>query len=188
MSLTDFLRDKRKYVREPYRLRVHLAYLLLLLFAWTAKPQPPDFRVGTALIGLGVLVRAWASGIVVKDEELAVEGPYSLCRNPLYVGNMLIGYGFCFANAQLWSFAVLTLYFLLIYPFTLRKEERKLEEFFGQDYHRYREEVRRFIPRLTPYRTLAGWKPYQYFVDNMDWLNEGAVLLIWLYVLSRYLG
>ncbi len=187
MNPSDFLRDKLKYIREPYRLRVHLAYVLLVVFAWAAEPGPTGFWSGTVLVGLGVLIRAWASGIVKKDEELAVEGPYSLCRNPLYVGNFSIGYGFCFINGNVWSFVALTLYFLLIYPFTVRKEERKLEEFFGREFDRYRREVRRFIPRLSPYRSLGGWSPYQYFVDNMDWLNEGAVLLIWLYTFSLYL-
>lgn len=180
--MIEFIKSKKKYLKEPWRLRVHLAYLLMILIAVSATPIYVYFVAGTAMIGAGILIRAWASGIVKKDKELAVEGPYSLCRNPLYVGNFLIGYGMCVLNTQWWSFVVLTLYFILIYPFTIRKETKKLADFFGEEFEQYREEVPLFIPRLTPYKTIRGWSAHQYFVDNKDFLNEGAVLLCWAIV------
>lgn len=180
--MLEFIKSKKKYLKEPWRLRVHIAYLLMILIAVDATPLYPYFAVGTAMIVVGILIRAWASGIVKKDEELAVEGPYSLCRNPLYVGNFLIGYGMCVLNTQWWSFAVLTAYFLLIYPFTIRKETRKLSNFFGDEFETYRREVPLFFPRLTPYETIGGWSPRQYFVDNKDFLNESAVVICWAIV------
>lgn len=186
--MASFLRDKMKYVREPYRLRVHVGYGLLIWFTATALPTLPWFYVGSGAIVLGLLIRAWASGIVKKDQELATEGPYSLCRDPLYVGNFLIGYGFTAVHGQLWSVAVLTLYFLLFYPPTLRKESRKMQDFFGEEFERYRREVPRFVPRLTPYKTLSGWSFHQYFRENKDYLNESAVLICWLYTLYVFLG
>ncbi len=186
--MMSYLRDKAKYLREPYRLRVHVGYGLLLWFTATARPRPTPFLVGSGMIVLGILIRAWASGIVQKDEQLATEGPYSLCRDPLYVGNFLIGFGFTAVNGQLWSAGVLVLYLLLFYPPTLRKETRKMREFFGEAFEQYRREVPRFWPRLTPYRTLGGWSFRQYFLENKDYVNEGAVLLCWLYTVYLYLG
>ncbi|MFB6355642.1 MAG: isoprenylcysteine carboxylmethyltransferase family protein [bacterium] len=185
--MKDFLRDKTKYIKEPWRLRVHLAYVLVIIFSLTALPRSPFFEIGTVAIFLGVIVRAWASGIVKKDESLAAEGPYSLCRNPLYVGNFLIGYGFCLLNGHWWSYLVITVYFVSIYPFTVRKETRKLQDLFGEEFEQYRQEVPLFLPRLTPYKTLSGWSIHQYFVDNKDYLNEGAVLLFWCYCLYVWL-
>jgi protein-S-isoprenylcysteine O-methyltransferase Ste14 len=179
--MIDYLKKKKKYLKEPWRLRVNLAYFLMIVFAVSARPIEPYFWIGTAMVAAGVIIRAWASGIIKKDDELATEGPYSLCRNPLYVGNFLIGYGICAINTHWWNFGLLTAYFLLIYPFTIRKEERKLNRLFQEDFAAYKEKVRRFIPRLTPYKTLFGWSPYQYFVDNMDFLNEGAVIILWAY-------
>ncbi len=186
MSVIDYLKDKWKYIEEPWRIRVHMAYFLLIVFAFSARPAAPYFWVGTAMVWAGVLIRAWAAGIIKKDNELAVEGPYSLCRNPLYVGNFLIGYGICVINSHWWSFALLTVYFLLIYPFTIKKEERKLSQFFGDTFARYKQQVRRFIPRLTPYKTVGGWSIRQYLIDNKDFLNEGAVLVLWAWTLYLF--
>lgn len=188
MSIYEFIADKKKYVEEPWRLRVHLAYLLIILFAFSAEPATPWFTAGSVMLIFGVLIRAWASGIIKKDDELATGGPYSLCRNPLYVGNFLIGYGFCFINGNPLSFVALTGYFLLIYPFTIRKEERKLARIFSEEFEEYRKKVNRFWPRLSPYTSIRGWKPYQYFVDNKDFLNEGAVLLLWFYTAYLFLN
>ncbi|MFP4686591.1 MAG: methyltransferase family protein [bacterium] len=186
--MLNYLKKKKKYLKEPWRLRVIMAYFLLIVFAFSAGPVYPYFWIGTAMIAGGILIRAWASGIIKKDNELATEGPYSLCRNPLYVGNFLIGYGICAINGHWWSFGLLTAYFLLIYPFTIRKEERKLSKYFKAEFTDYKRNVRLFIPRLKPYKTLAGWSPYQYFVDNKDFLNEGAVILLWLYTLHIFLN
>ncbi len=185
--MKQFLMEKTKYIREPWRLRVHLAYLLLIIFSLTADPQGNFFWIGSGLIIIGLLIRAWASGIIKKDDELATDGPYSLCRNPLYVGNFMIGYGFSFINGHPASFIAITVYFLIIYPFTLRKEETKLEKFFGDDFIAYRSQVRRFIPRLTPYTKLGGWSLHQYLVDNKDFLNETAVLLLWFWTIWQFL-
>lgn len=183
----EFLRDKMKYIREPVRLRVHLGYLLMIVITLTSTPVNPLFEIGTALIFTGVIIRAWASGIVKKDEELATEGPYSLCRNPLYVGNILIGFGFCFINTQLWSFLVLIVYLAIFYTLAIRKETRKMEDFFPEEFEDYREHVPMLIPRLTPYTTISGWSFEQYFSENMDFVNEGFVLLFWTYTLYKFL-
>jgi len=182
----EFFKDKKKYIREPWRLRVHLAYVLMILFAVTADPVLLSFWIGTGMIAAGITIRAWASGIVKKDEQLAVEGPYSLSRNPLYVGNFLIGYGMCFLNGGYWAFGVITVYFVSIYPFTIRKERRKLKQLFGDEFEEYREHVPLFIPRLTPYDTLRGWSLKQYLVENKDVLNEAAVVLCWCIVYYHF--
>lgn len=185
--MTEFWSDKVKYLREPWRLRVHLAYLLVILFSLFSNPSYPLLEIGAGMVVAGLLIRAWSSGIVKKDEELAVEGPYSLVRNPLYVGNFFIGYGFCFVQGAWWSFVLISVYFVLIYPFTIQKEEQKLSRYFPDEYEDYCRNVGRFIPRITPYSRLGGWKPNQYFVANKDWLNEGFALLFLLFPLYNYL-
>ncbi len=184
--MKEFFRDKKKYLKEPWRVRVHVAYLLVLIFALSARPETYKFYLGSGLIWLGILIRAWASGIIKKDNALATDGPYSLCRNPLYVGNFAIGYGFCFINGNPITYVLITAYFLLIYPFTIQKEERKLARLFPDEFAFYKNKVHRFLPRFTPYSTLKGWSAHQYFIDNMDFLNEGAVLIFWAYTSYLY--
>jgi len=179
--LIDFLKDKVKYLKEPYRLRVHIGYILIITFALTARPSFNRLIVGSIGIFFAVFIRAWASGIVMKNEELAVEGPYSLCRNPLYVGNILIGYSFAVIQGSLWSVGVVTLYLLLFYPYTIKREADRMRDLFGEEYEDYGEQVPVLIPRLTPYETLSGWNFKQYFFENKDFVNESLVLIFWGY-------
>jgi len=144
--------------------------------------------IGSAGVLLGLVIRAWASGIVKKDEELAVEGPYSLCRNPLYVGNILIGYSFTLIQGEWWSVTALTIYLLAFYPFTIRKEHRKMQDFFGDEFEKYRKEVPLLIPRLSPYKTLGGWSFEQYFIENKDIVNESLVVIFWAYTAYVFFG
>ena len=41
----------------------------------------------------GLAVRAWAAGVIKKDQELTTSGPYAFTRNPLYLGSLLLGSG-----------------------------------------------------------------------------------------------
>ncbi len=47
--------------------------------------------------GAGVWLRAYAAGYVRKNAELTFTGPYAYTRNPLYLGSMLIAFGFALA-------------------------------------------------------------------------------------------
>ncbi len=186
--MIDFFKDKTKYIKEPRRLRVHVGYILAIAFALTANPARIRLYFGTVGILLGVLIRAWASGIVKKDESLAVEGPYSLCRNPLYVGNILIGYAFVTIQGEPWSLITLTAYLLIFYPVTIRYEENKMESLFGEEFHKYRREVPVLVPRLTPYTTLKGWSFKQYFLENKDIVNESFILILWGYTVFQFVS
>jgi hypothetical protein len=48
------------------------------------------------------LIRAWASGHIRKNQTLAVSGPYAYTRNPLYLGSLILGVGFCIASGVWW--------------------------------------------------------------------------------------
>ena len=34
---------------------------------------------------LGLAIRSWSAGFLIKDEKLTTDGPYALIRNPLYL-------------------------------------------------------------------------------------------------------
>ena len=76
--------------------------------------------------GLGL--RAYASGYVTKNTELTKTGPYAHTRNPLYLGSMLIAFGFAVAAHSWWTALALALLFALIYLPTIQSEEAFLRE------------------------------------------------------------
>jgi hypothetical protein len=104
----------------------------------------------------GLLVRAWASGHIRKNDALAVSGPYAYTRNPLYLGTFILGIGFTVAAAGSWLLfcllgSLFAALFLGIYLPVMRVEALTLATLFGKDYERYAAAVPLLFPRLTPY-------------------------------------
>jgi protein-S-isoprenylcysteine O-methyltransferase Ste14 len=140
------------------RWRVPLGFLIAPIFILLSKPRPWTLLVGGAIALAGLLLRAWASGHLRKNDALATTGPYAYTRNPLYLGSFLIGVGFTIAAGR-WELAVLfALLFLGIYVPVMRVESETLEQLFGHKYRRYAEVVPIFLPRLTRYHSAATAK------------------------------
>jgi len=139
------------------RWRVPLGFLCAALFILLARPRPLTLAVGGAVAVCGLLVRAWASGHIRKNDALAISGPYAYTRNPLYLGTFILGLGFTIAAAGDWWLLYIVLgsmfaaLFLGIYLPVMRVEASTLAKLFGDDYERYAAAVPLLFPRLTPY-------------------------------------
>lgn len=89
---------------------------------------------------------------VYPTERLVVTGAYRIVRNPMYVGvtSAILG------QALLFGHETLLLYGLgvaaMFHAFVLLYEEPTLRARYGAEYDRYRENVRRWIPRARPWR------------------------------------
>ena len=110
---------------------------------------------GDGFLLAGLAIRIWSILYVGgrKSHELVTTGPYSICRNPLYVGTFLlvIGVGLCFENLP-----VLLLTAVIILPVhvvVVRLEERHLASIFPEAYPAYMKRVPRFRPRLSTYES-----------------------------------
>jgi protein-S-isoprenylcysteine O-methyltransferase Ste14 len=136
------------------RIRVPLGFLAGALYLYELlrrAPHPAAMAWSLALVLPGVALRAYASGTVKKNSELAVTGPYAYTRNPLYLGSMLIAAGFALALLS-WPVAlVLAVIFAVIYVPVIASEERFLRAAFP-GFADYCRQVPRLIPRLTPAR------------------------------------
>ena len=95
---TGFARVLHNLVHRRRRYRQAVGIALAFLFTFAGTPEPLTLSCGAAVTGLGMLVRLWASGHVMKNEVLATTGPYGYVRHPLYVGNLLICIGLCLAS------------------------------------------------------------------------------------------
>lgn len=90
---------------------------------------------GLPLIILGTAFRLAACGTIRKKQTLATLGIYSLCRHPLYLGSILLGYGYCCLINDPKGFVLTTAYFVIFYPLTILWEELRIAEHYG-DVHR----------------------------------------------------
>ncbi len=134
------------------RWRVPLGFLCAALFILFARPRPILLLVGAAISLVGLLLRAWASGHLRKNDALAISGPYAHTRNPLYLGSFIMGLGFTLASGR-WPLAILFIaLFLGIYLPVMRVESATLSQLFGKSYEAYASAVPLFLPRVTAWR------------------------------------
>ncbi len=134
--------------RVARRIRVPLGFAFTAFFLWLARPTPAFLTASLALVVPGLWLRGYASGYVKKNAELTVTGPYAHTRNPLYLGSMLIAFGFALAARSIWVAIVLVVLFLVIYLPVIRSEEQYLRSTFPQ-FNAYAAHVPRLLPRFT---------------------------------------
>jgi len=135
------------------RWRVPLGFLCAALFILFARPRPITLAVGAPFSLLGLLIRAWGSGHLRKNDVLATSGPYAYTRNPLYLGSFIMGLGFIIASGRWWLGLIFVALFLGIYLPVMRVESATLAQLFGERFREYAGAVPVFLPRLTPYRS-----------------------------------
>lgn len=132
------------------------AVVLTLLFALVARPTLPLTLAGVPVALMGMLVRLYASGFIVKNQELATQGPYALVRHPLYTGNILLLIGFSIASGLWWCLAVALVFFGFYYPPAIEYEDRKLRRIFKSHWDAWAEHVPALVPALRNLSGMAG--------------------------------
>lgn len=137
--------------RVARRIRVPLGFVTALVFFVFARPSPALLTVSLLPVAAGLALRAYAAGFVRKNAELTCTGPYAYTRNPLYLGSMLIAFGFAVAAGRVWLGVLLIGLFLLIYWPVILGEESYLRGVFPA-FSAYAAAVPRLLPRLTPAR------------------------------------
>jgi protein-S-isoprenylcysteine O-methyltransferase Ste14 len=100
-----------------------------------------------ATIGLAYIVRG-GKNKQVYAENLVTEGMFDHCRNPLYLGNILMLLGVGILSNSLIYVAVFIPLFLFIYQAIVLAEENFLRNKFGEGFVKYCSKVNRWIPGL----------------------------------------
>ena len=141
-------RSRFEWGKIARRIRVPLGFVVAGLFLWLARPTWMSLSWSLWVVVPGVWLRGFASGYVKKNAELAVSGPYAHTRNPLYLGSMLIAFGFAGASRSVLIFLALAILFAVIYAPTIRSEEEYLLGHF-ENFSEYARQVPRLLPRIT---------------------------------------
>ncbi len=98
-------------------------------------------------IGLDYIKRGGKKKRVYAD-RLVVEGVYAHCRNPMYVGNVLVALGMLALVGQPWTLAVGGMFFVFAYVTIVRSEELYLTSRFGAEFEAYCARSPRWLPRV----------------------------------------
>jgi protein-S-isoprenylcysteine O-methyltransferase Ste14 len=159
-----------------------LAVVLVVLYAVTAAPLPALAAAGLAVAAAGVIVRLYASGFIVKNQELATDGPYRFVRHPLYTGNILLVVGFAVAGSRWWGLPVALFFFWFYYPTAIEYEDRKLHRIFGAAWEEWSARTPALMPRLGAVRPAgSGDRRWSLAVSNQ---RNGELVFVLLAVVS----
>jgi protein-S-isoprenylcysteine O-methyltransferase Ste14 len=167
--------------------RTKLSGFLGVLFLILAKPTSVSLLMGAFLIGTGEAIRIWSSGNIHKNERLTTDGPYSLTRNPLYVGSFLLGTGFVIAMNVFWLAVVFLAFFAIVYWFTVRWEEEKLKGLFPQEWMEYSRGVPRFFSLLRIPRYKKGEFHWSQVSRNKELMNASVVAAVYAILWAKAL-
>lgn len=148
------------------RLRIPLLRLVFILVIFVAVFVRPSWDVestiafvvediGYVFLLTGLIIRIWCTFYIGgrKTIELITTGPYSICRNPLYIGTfaLSIGIGLCFENLLILLLALVII--IPVHIIVIIMEETHLETVFGEQYRMYKQKVSRFWPNLANYNS-----------------------------------
>ena len=174
--------------RSLPRLEWAVSIVLAIAACWLSSPTSASVLLGVPLALAGLALRAWAAGHLRKNRQLAVSGPYSYVRNPLYIGSLLAGIGLgTSANNGFLIAGILAVFLFWFLPVVTEEEDHIRKILPG--YREYESRVRRFVPALSPrYESRIGFDAKLY-LNNREYsalLGFAAFMLIlWLKLAFR---
>jgi len=151
------LRELGKYFFK-YRSYVPLPFVIVMLIFM--KPTLLSILIGFAIALSGELIRIWSVGFAGSETRttsgvggtyLVTQGPYSIVRNPLYVGNILIYNGIGIMSLALFPYLQIfgVFFFTFQYYCIILAEEDFLSNKFKDVFAQYTNSVNRFIPWIN---------------------------------------
>lgn len=145
--------------------------LLIPLFVMMAPWWPENSLLhelmefgGHVFVAVGVLLRLLATVYIggQKNKTITAIGPFSVVRNPLYIGTFFAAIGLAMMTASVTVTIAVILAFCFYYSVVVRREETSLRARFGESYRAYMERVPRWLPapRLWTEPAEVTAKPY----------------------------
>ncbi len=140
-----------------------------------------------ATIGLAYIIRG-GKDKKVYAEDLVTTGIFAHCRNPLYVGNILMLAGVGILSNSLLYVVIMIPFFLFVYQAIVLAEENFLRNKFGEQFNNYCARVNRWFPNFKGIsNTFSGmhfnWRRYiaKEHTTTFIWLCGIVLLLLFYY-------
>jgi protein-S-isoprenylcysteine O-methyltransferase Ste14 len=138
--------------------------LVIGVFMWLTSRAAPSFDFGvpapaaiaivlgsagflTGILGVMTFRRAKTTVDPTKPRasSLVTWGVYAMSRNPMYLGGLVMLFGWAVFLSNALTFAFLPAYVLYINRFQIGPEERALASLFGAPYLAYQARARRWL-------------------------------------------
>ena len=136
-----------------------IAFVVVLALRWFWPMPIFDHSValwpGLALVLLGAGIAIWGRNVLqaagtnvnpsLPTTAIVTSGPFRFSRNPLYMALTLVYTGLTLAFNTWWGIVVLVPLLMLVHRGVVLREERYLEQKFGETYRQYCSKVRRYL-------------------------------------------
>ncbi|MGJ8649290.1 MAG: methyltransferase family protein [Opitutaceae bacterium] len=193
--------SKYEKLRKPLSRLLAIIFILLALLT-APKGNGNQFHeilefTGYSLLILAALGRIWCLIYISgrKDRELCTEGPYSLCRNPLYLFSFIGVIGFFAALQSISLCLIASSLYLVYYRGVIKSEEIRLQQLFGAPCLTYFQSTPRFFPKWQRPSTLQslivapriierGMREVVWFllaiilIDGVELMHEGGHMIL----------
>lgn len=170
------------------RLRISITWFYILCIAFLAIFGQSCYQMtligkilfvaGASLAAVGAFGRLWCSLYIsgYKNNTLICDGPYSLCRNPLYFFSFIGTFGVGLSTASLLIPGLVVVGFAIYYPWVVRCEEARLAVIHGERFEVYRQNTPVFLPRFSTFH-----EPGEYVVRPKTFRKDigDAVWFVW---------
>jgi protein-S-isoprenylcysteine O-methyltransferase Ste14 len=167
---------------------LYLSVLALVALSSGRSLQGPGSLLaqsaGFVLVALSVLWRLWTTLFIAgrKDQELVRDGPFALCRHPLYLGSIVGAAGIGLTSLSLVLTIALPLAIGAIAMLAARREDALLLAEHGNAWREYADSVPAFRPGGRVRRTTETVTvPVRIY--RKAFLDAATFLGLWLLVL-----
>jgi protein-S-isoprenylcysteine O-methyltransferase Ste14 len=154
---------------KAQKIRVPAGTVLGIVFLLLMHPSTRSLWIGGGISLIGVFIRSWSAGHIVKGRVLTRSGPYAFSRNPLYLGSFFLALGIIVGGQGYWLLPVFGLFYLVFYLPVMRAEEQALFNGYGDDFIEYSGKVPLFFPNLRPADYPVSGFQWARFVKNREY-------------------
>lgn len=169
--------------RVFYKLRGVLllpVYVLAVFCTYGETENWFDIAFGGFLFSSGLFLRIWAQMHLhyrlKEHKKLTITGPYTLVRNPIYIGNTLIMCGVTFICELVWLAPFMLAACAVVYTHVVRYEENYLAQKYGAPYEDYLSQVPRWLPAALTLPAIPRHAVRRFFISSL--IAEAHILLL----------
>src|SRR5215813_14056842 len=180
--MKDTIRRLQRFASTPFR-AVVIVTAIMLVFGWLmGYLRPLDASLGVELPAWveipGIVAVLAGSALVLictamlstrgigtlsgeewfMPREFVATGPFRFVRNPMSLGGVVLLTGIALWHRSAFGLGFAAAMFLVTHLVAVYMEEPGLEKRFGDSYREYRRNVRRWLPRITPWQR-SGAEP-----------------------------
>ena len=144
-------------MRPPFLYGGGFIVVLVLRWLWplpiVGHGGPLWAALALSIVGIAIVVpaartlRAAGTNVdpLLPTTAIVTAGPYRFSRNPIYVGLTLLYLGLALTFNTWWAVIVLVPILAVMHVGVVRREERYLEQKFGEPYRQFCSRVRRYL-------------------------------------------